>query len=163
MKLSTFKERLETLENVAFRLPNGGLVPAHYHITEVGVVTKNFIDCGGVVRAEQVANFQLWHTYDVAHRLKPRKLLNIIALSERKLGIEDLDIEVEYQGETIGKYGLDFDGQHFVLTPKFTDCLAKDNCGVPEAVTNTVAAVRQKAFQIQEVAAGCCTPNSGCC
>lgn len=34
------------------------------------------------------------------HRLKPKKLLDIIALSEKILLLEDLKIEVEYQGVT---------------------------------------------------------------
>ena len=89
---------------------------------------KNFIDCGGVIRSEKVVNFQLWNADDYDHRLHPEKLVHIIELSERVLGIPDLEIEVEYQGETIGKYGLDHDGKNFLLTTKMTDCLAKDNC-----------------------------------
>jgi hypothetical protein len=34
--------------------------------------------------------------------------LDIIELSEKILGIEDYEIEVEYQAETIGKYDLSF-------------------------------------------------------
>jgi hypothetical protein len=41
--------------------------------------------------------------------------LDIITLSEKVLGIEDNDIEVEYQGETIGKYDLEFNGKDFML------------------------------------------------
>jgi hypothetical protein len=54
---------------------------------------------------EKFANFQLWDTNDFEDRLKPQRLLNIIALSEEKLNIGDLEIEVEYQSDTIGKYG----------------------------------------------------------
>lgn len=100
-------------------------------MTEVGLITKHFIDCGGKVRKETVANFQLWDANDVDHRLKPKKLLSIIALSEKILGIEDYEIEVEYQAETIGKYDLGFNGQAFVLINKQTACLAEDQCGIP--------------------------------
>ena len=108
MKLSEIKSILKTLETIAFQLPNGTLVPNHFHVTEVGKITKNFIDCGGTVRKEEVVNFQLWNADDYDHRLHPEKLVNIIHLSEEVLGIEDLEIEVEYQGATIQKYGLDF-------------------------------------------------------
>jgi hypothetical protein len=54
MKLSTFKEKLEGLSQLVFTLPNGHQVPAHFHVTEVGQVTKHFIDCGGTVRLERV-------------------------------------------------------------------------------------------------------------
>ena len=59
MKLSQIKNELKSLSTIAFQLPNGELVPNHFHVTEVGKVTKHFIDCGGMVRNEEVANFQL--------------------------------------------------------------------------------------------------------
>ena len=131
MKLAEVKNHLNTAEAVNFVLPNGTSVPKHFHVTEVGVVTKHFIDCGGTVRNEKVANFQLWDANDFEHRLKPQKLLNIIALSEKNFEMEDLEIEVEYQGDTIGKYNLGFNGKDFVLETKQTNCLASDKCGIP--------------------------------
>jgi hypothetical protein len=156
MKLSEIKEVLKTVETVTFQLPNGSYVPEHFHVTEIGMITKNFIDCGGTVRNEKVANFQLWNANDFDHRLKPGKLNEIIALSEKVLGIEDLEIEVEFQSETIGKYDLDFNGKNFVLVAKKTACLAQDYCGVPKEKTK----VALKDLQEQS---SCCTPNSGCC
>jgi len=47
MKLSQIKEILPNLENVAFQLEDGTFVPEHFHVTEVGQIAKNFIDCGG--------------------------------------------------------------------------------------------------------------------
>src|SRR5690606_37045614 len=126
MKLSQVKALLPTIENVSFKLENGTFVPEHFHVTEVGMVTKNFIDCGGVIRTEKTVNFQLWNADDFEHRLKPKKLLNIIKLSEEKLGIEDAEVEVEYQGETIGKYDLAFDGTNFILQNKTTACLRSE-------------------------------------
>src|SRR6478672_7502320 len=123
MKLSQIKQHLSTAEAVNFELENGTQVPEHFHVTEVGVITKHFIDCGGTVRNEKMANFQLWNANDTEHRLKPKKLLDIIAISEKVLGMEDLEIEVEYQSDTIGKYGLAFTNGIFVLTTKQTDCL----------------------------------------
>lgn len=155
MKLSEVKSTLSQLEQIAFELPNGELVPNHFHVTEVGKVTKHFIDCGGTVRHEEVVNFQLWNANDYNHRLHPEKLINIIELSERVLGIEDLEIEVEYQGETIGKFGLEFNGKNFLLTNKQTNCLAKDQCGIPEEKP------RVKLSELNNQPA--CTPGGGCC
>ena len=131
MKLSEIKMHLSTAEAVNFQLPDGSYVPEHFHVTEVGTVDKHFIDCGGTERRERVVNFQLWNANDTEHRLKPQKLIHIIALSEKVLGMEDLEIEVEYQSHTIGKYDLGFNGTDFLLLTKQTDCLAKDNCGAP--------------------------------
>lgn len=157
MKLSQAKSVLKEVETIAFKLPNGELVPKHFHVTEVGKITKHFIDCGGTVRNEEVVNFQLWNANDYDHRLHPEKLLSIIELSEKVLQIADLEIEVEYQAETIGKFGLDFDGTNFLLTSKQTDCLAKDNCGIPEEKT------KLKIAKLQTQSTTSCAPGSGCC
>jgi hypothetical protein len=71
MKLSDIKNILPGLENVEFQLEDGRLVPEHFHVTEIGMVTKNFIDCGGTIRKEERVNFQLWNAEDYQHRLKP--------------------------------------------------------------------------------------------
>ena len=135
MKLSEIKNRLQELNTIGFMLPDGSLVPSHFHVTEIGHVNKNFIDCGGTVRKEEVANFQLWNANDYDHRLHPEKLLHIIQLSEKVLELGDLEIEVEYQGDTIGKFGLDFNGTYFLLIPLHTTCLAQDKCGIPSKKT----------------------------
>ena len=73
--------------------------------------------------------------------------MDIIELSEKKLGIGNLEIEVEYQSETIGKYGVRLENNHFLLEAKFTNCLAQDKCGIPE----------------EKLKAPVCTPGGGCC
>lgn len=160
MKLSEVKSILKKSESIAFELPDGTLVPNHFHVTEVGKVTKNFIDCGGIVRKEEMVNFQLWNANDYDHRLHPEKLSKIIGLSEKALDIGDLEIEVEYQMEhegmpTIGKFGLDYDGNHFLLTGKQTACLAQDQCGIPAA--------KPKVRLADISAEPCCSPDGNCC
>ncbi|MFN5317312.1 MAG: DUF6428 family protein [Bacteroidia bacterium] len=155
MKLSEIKKHLNTADSVNFKLENGVRVPDHFHVTEVGVITKQFIDCGGTIRNEKVANFQLWNANDVEHRLKPAKLLNIIRLSEEQLGMEDLEIEVEYQGATIGKYALGFDDNDFILLAKQTACLAEDSCGIPQE--------KKKLSLTDLINQNACTPGGGCC
>jgi len=157
MKLSEIKSILPSLDNVVFQTPDGTFVPEHFHVTEVGSIHKHFIDCGGTIRKETVVNFQLWNANDVEHRLKPEKLLKIIELSEDKLGIEDNEIEVEYQTTTVGKYNLAFNGTHFLLVPKTTACLASDACGIPSEKT------KLQLSELSNQSSGCCTPGGGCC
>ncbi|WP_375417295.1 DUF6428 family protein [uncultured Hymenobacter sp.] len=152
MNISELKQTLTGLATINFRLPDGTYLPAHFHVTEVGLVTKHFIDCGGVERRETVANFQLWEAGDYDHRLAPQKFLHILNLSGRILGREDLDIEVEYQQETIGKFSLAFDGADFVLTTKQTACLAQDACGIPSQL-----------LALPQLQAAACAPGGGCC
>lgn len=156
MKLSEFKKQLSTVTDLNFVLPNGTVVPKHFHVTEVGQITKNFIDCGGTVRNEKVVNFQLWEANDFDHRLAPKKLNDIIILSEKVLGLEDGEIEVEYQSDTIGKYGVEFNGKDFTLTSKQTNCLANDSCGIPTEKLK-VNLVDLSSNQ------SCCTPGGKCC
>lgn len=157
MRLSEFKKILKTQNMISFRLPNGEYVPTHFHVTEVGNVSKHFIDCGGTVRKENRVNFQLWEANDYDHRLHPEKLVSIIELSESTLNLPDEEIEVEYQGETIGKYGMAWENNEFVLTSTVTDCLAKDNCGVPPEKLK----VSMASLSTEDTTT--CTPGSGCC
>ncbi|MNL22063.1 hypothetical protein D3C87_1433870 [compost metagenome] len=157
MKLSEIKKVLTTVEAVKFQLPNGSFVPEYFHVTEIGLITKNFIDCGGTVRKETVVNFQLWDANDFEHRLKPQKLIHIIELSEKVLGIEDYEIEVEYQDTTIGKYDLGFNGKDFELLNKKTACLAQEQCGIPSEKP------KLKLTQLNADTANSCTPGGGCC
>jgi hypothetical protein len=72
------------------------------------------------------------------------------------LGLENHEIEVEYQGDTIGKYGLEFKNGVFILISTQTDCLAKDKCGIPQEKPR----LRLSTLQAQESS---CAPGSGCC
>lgn len=155
MKLSEVKNKLQNIKELKFKLPNGAYVATHFHVTEVGQLSKSFIDCGGVIRHEKKVAFQLWEANDYNHRLHPEKLTSIINLSIDKLAIEDSEVEVEYQGDTIQKYGLDFNNGEFILTTTQTDCLAKDNCNVPQE--------KVKMDLSSLTANSSCTPGGGCC
>ncbi|MFN4880445.1 MAG: DUF6428 family protein [Bacteroidota bacterium] len=154
MKLSFFKKCLSSVQHLQFRLDSGLAIPDHVHVTEVGIINKQFVDCGGVIRKEHVVSFQLWYADDLDHRLKPHKLIDIISISEKLIGLEDLDVEVEYQRETIGRYHLAFDGTAFILIAKHTACLAEDACGT--------GIIKQKIKRTELATVGC-KPGSGCC
>lgn len=157
MKLSEIKTALHNLDQVRFVLPDSNLVPIHFHITEIGAITRHFIDCGGTERIEKVINFQLWEANDFDHRLAPQKLLQIISLSEEKLHLDDLEVEVEYQSGTIGKYALSFDGESFRLQNTQTTCLAEDKCGIPQEKP------RIKMSDLTSGEGTSCTPGGNCC
>ncbi len=155
MKLRELKANLQDLESLNFILPNGNKVPAHFHITEAGRVTKDFVDCGGTIRSEKSLLLQLWVSIDFHHRLSSEKFLKILEIYERNFGEDDLEIEVEYQGETINKHGLEFEEGKFYLTQTNTTCLAKESCGIPK--------VKLPLNKIKELKSDCCNPAMGCC
>lgn len=157
MKLSEFKNRLKQIENFTIQLPNGTTISAHFHITEMGLLTKNFIDCGNTVREEKLITFQVWFAGDLEHRLTIDKVFKIIDASKNLINDQDLELEVEYQTEsTIGKFGLDFSNGNFHLTSKETTCLANDHCGIPaDKMKVKIGEWKEKV--------SCCTPDSSCC
>lgn len=156
MLLSAVSAFLENRESYTIELPDGRLVPNHFHVTEIGEVTKSFVDCGGTLRRERKVSFQLWSATDYDHRLHPDKLVKIINIAKEQLGLGDLGVQVEYQGaNTIEVYGLEADGDKLRLTAKATDCLALESCGLPNkqiSISNLMAGN-----------AGACTPGGGCC
>lgn len=148
MNLSELKSTLSKQQELNFELYNSTPIPSHFHITEAGLATKHFIDCGGAVREEKFVTFQIWAADDFDHRLTPDTFLKIISKSAKLFESEDPEIEVEYQLDTIGKFGLKFENGIFILTQKNTDCLAKETCGIPQIDTTII---------------GVCEPETGCC
>jgi Family of unknown function (DUF6428) len=138
MKLNELKAILESQPDKfpRFILPDGDQVPAHFHLTEVGHVAKNFIDCGGTIRRTESSVLQLWvNDEDADHRLNAGKLVKILELGQRVLPHYDLDVEVEYDDYAISQFpiiGFEASGDHldFTMTTKHTDCLAREKCDV---------------------------------
>lgn len=118
---------------VAFQLPSGEAIPAHFHVTEVGRVHKRFIDCGGSTHESVTCLLQTWTADDVHHRLDAAKLHKILLLAAPLLGSDQLPVEVEYGLEVAAQYTVT--GAHadqgrlrLQLSGKQTDCLAKEKC-----------------------------------
>ncbi|MFN9716149.1 MAG: DUF6428 family protein [Planctomycetota bacterium] len=133
-QLSRFlKESLSP--SVRIEMPSGTGLPAHFHVTEVGKVTKEFVDCGGVRRLEQTCVLQTLVADDFDHRLSTAKLSDILDKGAA-LGLQaDMEVDVEVQGNTIEIYRIaatdNRDGQPILtLRSKATACLAPDSCGL---------------------------------
>jgi hypothetical protein len=145
MKLSQLRKVLESHPEKfpRFVLPDGDQVPAHFHLTEVGHVTKNFIDCGGTIRKTESGVLQLWvNDSDADHRLTAGRMAKILALGQRVLPQHDLEIEVEYDDCAISQFpltGIEISGHYldFTMTTKHTDCLAREKCGVDDSCCAT--------------------------
>lgn len=140
MNLSDFKNHLHSSadKQVGFVFDDGESIPTQFHVTEVGHVTKNFIDCGGTVRSAAHVQLQVWLGNDEDHRLSAGKLAKIIDLAKPLLPSDDLDVEVEYESCVISQYTVESaavvdDQIVFRLGDKHTDCLAKEACGIEAA------------------------------
>lgn len=137
MTINQFKSVLESHpgELMHLMLPDRSFVSNHYHITEVGRVQKDFIDCGGTVRSKVSCVLQVWVAEDVDHRLDTTKLLGIMKAAGVILQSDDLPMEVEYEDAAVSQYpigGVEStpSGLLFYLGTKHTECLAPEKCGV---------------------------------
>ena len=152
---------------LSFLLPDGGFIPAHYHVTEVGHVMKNFIDCGGTRRSLETCLLQTWVHDDVDHRLYSGKLATIFDRAGDLLPHQEMPVEVEYEDYVVAQFPVEgaevIDGAlTFRLGLKHTDCLARGiclpgQCSVPDADQPAVEKETDKA------PSSCCAPGSKCC
>jgi hypothetical protein len=118
---------------VRFILPDGGLIPAHAHVTEVGRVDKHFIDCGGTTRQDAHCLLQTWVASDEDHRIQASKLAAILAKGRALIADESLPVQVEYEEDLVTQFPLT---DHSIeagviylhLGLRHTDCLAKEVC-----------------------------------
>lgn len=135
-------------------LPGGEGVPAHFHVTEVGAVRKDFIDCGGTQRVKSWCLLQAYVATDFEHRISTEKLLKILEMGGKVMPGDFLPVEIEYEDQVISQYPVQevtSNGEAVCLSlgSKHTDCLAKDVCGIPEPGVEPVS--------------DACVPGSGCC
>jgi hypothetical protein len=137
MNISEFKNALTAAGDarVEFVLPDGAKIPSHYHVTEVGFVSKDFFDCGGVRRVDQYCVLQLWVAGDVEHGLTASKVSTVLNYTDSVIQSRDVPVMVEYQRESITRYAVSsanrvFGKMSIDLVPVFTECLAPDRCGI---------------------------------
>jgi hypothetical protein len=137
MNLRDFKSILadRPTSKVVFALPEGAPIPPHYHVTEVGYVTKRFFDCGGTQRSRESCVLQLWTANDLDHQLTAEKISSILEYTQSVLPNEDLEVEVEYQLSSTTIFRVEscnrvLGKMVFQLGSKNTECLAPDRCGV---------------------------------
>lgn len=138
MKLHQLRALLEDNRDKQFRLqlPDEQEVPVSFHITEVGQVSKTFIDCGGKIHSIQTCQLQVWLGPDSDHRLEAGKMADILELAQKILPDDNLDLEIEYEDQIISQYPVQealvtSDAVTLRLTTKHTDCLAKELCLTP--------------------------------
>jgi Family of unknown function (DUF6428) len=151
MKYAALKSALERYPTTfpRFVLPDGDYIPAHAHVTEVGHVVKNFIDCGGVFGKEGKVVLQTRVGSDSDHRLRSDRLAKILRLGDRVIPSADLDVDVEYDCCVVAQYPIaeaQPRGQHLdlILRRGRTQCRARERREV-------------------ESADGCCATSASCC
>jgi hypothetical protein len=153
MKLSDLRTALEKYPDTLprFVLPDGDFIPAHAHVTEVGHVSKIFIDCGGVLGKSEMVLLQTHVGRDTEHRLKSDRFARILELGARVVPHDQLEVQVEYDCCVVAQYPVlevKPADEHLdvVLGRRQTQCLAQERRKAAAANANTCC----------ETAAACC-------
>jgi hypothetical protein len=151
MKYEVLKSLLERYSTTfpRFVLPDGDYIPAHAHVTEVGHVVRNFIDCGGLSGTEEKVVLQTHVGDDTDHRLRSDRLAKILRLGNRVIPSAELDVDVEYDSCVVAQYPIAEatpDGEHlnFFLQRGRTQC-------------------RERERRESQTAADCCATPAACC
>src|SRR6476659_8317127 len=99
MKLRDFKSlrRSQAGKHFRLQLPNGSPVPVSFHVTEVGRLQKNFMDCGGLLRESVSCQLQVWVGEDYDHRIETEKAAKILDRAKALLPDESVPVEIEYE------------------------------------------------------------------
>jgi Family of unknown function (DUF6428) len=130
-------------------LPDGDYIPAHAHVTEVGHLVRNFIDCGGLSGKEEKVVLQMHVGDDSDHRLRSDRFAKILRLGKRVIRTADLDVDVEYDCCVVAQYPIvnvkpDSEHLNLILQRGRTQCRVRER--------------RQN-----ETAATCCATSVACC
>lgn len=156
--LKEFHSIISAKPGVTFQvfLPDLAAVPPHFHVTEVGRVRKDFIDCGGTMRHTDTCVLQVWVANDTDHRLETTKLDKIIQKGASLFPSTDIPLEIEYDNGVISQYPVQDvevteSGIVMRLATKHTACLAPELCAVdlPLVTLNAPSPA--------------CGPGTGCC
>lgn len=155
MNLGTFRQALSasTQQTLELCLDGTSSVSPHFHVTEIGRVTKDFVDCGGVRRSEQTCVLQTLVAQDTEHRLTTTKLVGILKKATALQMDDNSSVDVEVQGKSIETWRISAVEQRgdklvIYLAPKQTACLAENLCGIkPLPLVGEV----------------CCGGQSNCC
>jgi hypothetical protein len=132
-----------------FVLPDGDYIPVHAHVTEVGHVVRNFIDCGGLTGKEEKVVLQTHVGNDTHHRLRSDRFAKILQLGNRLIPSADLDVDVEYDCGVVAQYPIveatpDGDHLNLILRRGRTQCRAREH-------------------RDSEAAERCCATSAACC
>jgi hypothetical protein len=132
-----------------FVLPDGDYIPAQGHVTEVGHLVRNFIDCGGLTGKEEKVVLQTHVGKDTDHRLRTDRFAKILRLGDRVIPSAELDVAVEYDCCVIAQYPIaeaapEGDHLNLILQRGRTQCRARER-------------------RDSQTAARCCTTSAACC
>lgn len=166
------KELFSVLEQhqdkyLLFEYASHKFVRANYHITEVKHIKIESVDCGAQTDSWNETIIQLWESpleKNKTEHMSVSKALGILK-TVGKVKFYDLNAEVKFEYSNASFHTAQLFVNDFIIEDKNitfqlgvqkTDCKAKELCGIPEPVINTL----EKGLEAVE---SCCTPDGNCC
>jgi hypothetical protein len=154
-------------KTLQFEYASNKFVSANYHITEVKHIKVDSVDCGAQTDSWNETIIQLWESpleINKTKHMSASKAFEILKkVGEMKSYDLNSEVKFEYSNTSfhtaqlfVNDFKVDNNNVIFQLGIEKTDCKAKELCGVPEVVVNTL----EKAKDAVET---CCTPDGNCC
>jgi len=140
-------------KSIIFTLPNEEVVPASFHITDVGVVNRHLIDCGGQTRTEEQVHLQLWTGKDYDHRVTTDTANRILNQSQSVIN----KIKEPKTAQVLVEYQLDWHG-----IPIFS-LFAVNDMQASDTEVNILLSTIQTACLAAERSNSECGVSEGCC
>lgn len=169
MKTQEFLNLLEEHQDktLQFEYTPNKFVNANYHITEVKHIHIDSVDCGSQTDQWNETIVQLWESPAEIFKTKHMSVLKALGILKKvgKMKPYDMSSEIKFEYSNATFHTAQLFVNDFVIKNKDliiklvvekTDCKAKELCGVPEKVVNTL----EKA---KETVEACCSPNGNCC
>nr|WP_321246482.1 DUF6428 family protein [uncultured Psychroserpens sp.] len=154
-------------KTLLFEYASNKFVSANYHITEVKHIKVDSVDCGAQTDSWNETIIQLWESPLEINKTKHMSVSKAFGILNKvgEMKAYDLESEVKFEYSNasfhtaqlfVNDFKTEDNNVIFELGIEKTDCKAKELCGVPEVVINTL----EKAKETVET---CCTPDGNCC
>ncbi|MCK8480221.1 DUF6428 family protein [Psychroserpens algicola] len=154
-------------KSLLFEYAPNAFVGANYHITEVKHIAVDSVDCGAQTDTWNETIIQLWESPLETNKIKHMSVLKALGILKKVGEIKPYDLTAEVKFEYsnsafhtaqlfVNDFTLDNTKLILNLGIQKTNCKAKELCGIPETVINTLETVKTNVET-------CCSPKSGCC
>ncbi|MDG5490852.1 DUF6428 family protein [Psychroserpens sp. SPM9] len=154
-------------KSLLFEYAPNAFVGANYHITEVKHLKIDAVDCGAQTDSWNETIIQLWESPLEISKTTYMSVLKALGILKKvgQMKAYDLNAEVKFEYSNssfhtaqlfVNDFKIENQNLIFQLGVQKTDCKAKELCGLPETVTQTLDKAKEKVES-------CCSPQSGCC
>ena len=146
---------------LVFEYASNKFVSANYHITEVKHIKVDSVDCGAQTDSWNETIIQLWESPLEINKTKHMSVSKAFEILNKvgEMKAYDLESEVKFEYSNasfhtaqlfVNDFKTEDNNVIFELGIEKTDCKAKELCGVPEVVINTLEKAKNSSKTISK-------------